>query len=138
MRKPELRGMQRQPRRAAAIGLRRAAGLSIIDSLAAHRMAEFGKMNPNLMCAAGLQAARKKRIPRQVLFDIYMSKCLFAQARYCGPAGAALGAIADQEAGDTLGRHMTGDNRQIAAHHSMAAKLPPQSLLCCHRAGKYD
>src|ERR1700690_3011139 len=102
MHKPELNGAQRQPGRAALVGLTGSEERLIVDLLTAQRVAAFGQVDANLMGSASLQATLDQGIVAQPLYGTNVSHRPFADIWQVGAAATSVAPIADQVALDRL------------------------------------
>src|SRR5262249_36946860 len=119
----EFESMQRQSGRAALVGLRWLVHGAVVDLFPTNRVPEFGKMDADLVCPAGLQPTRQERVSLEPFLDFYVSDRLFADARYFRAPSSAVSSIPNQKCRHALGRHVAWHRCQVTADNCMSVEL---------------
>src|SRR5262245_52956569 len=135
---PQLRRVQRQARRAAWIGRFLTFRPWAVYLFATNRMAQFGKVDANLVRSARFELAPEHGVALQALGHVDMGDGFLAFLAAPAAAAAAITAITDQGRANRLCFHLARHDGQIAALDRMRLELPSQAALGVHGAGEDD
>lgn len=138
MLKPEFFGMESQSWCPAGIDHTAPVGSLKIDFISTDEMASLGKVNANLMCPAGFEAAAHDAVVAESVEDFEMGDRFLADAEDRGTTSSAVTAVPNEGGRDSCELGDAVDDREITTNDRMCVELLAQPALGGDGSGEND